>query len=81
MLKNKLHCDYKDFPCDLCKFTDEERRNTRQRIAEFSANKRLFESNGMLHNNLYFLVQCLTETIFDFPNNFYTICDVCSVKG
>ena len=78
---HKRDCAYINCPCDLCKNTEEVRRFTRERIKQYRARKRLIQSNGMLYNNLYFLVQCLTDTIFDFPNNSYTICDVCLVKG
>ena len=77
---HKQDCVYKDCQCNLCKNTEEERRQTAARIAIYRESKRLFESDGMFYNNLYFLVQCLTDTIFDSPNNSCTICDVCFVK-
>ena len=36
----------------------EERRHTAARIAIYRENQRLLESDGMLYNNLRFLVQC-----------------------
>ena len=53
---HKPYCDYKDCQCNLCLNTKEERCQTAARIAIYRESKRLFESDGMLHNNLYFLV-------------------------
>ena len=78
---HKQECVYKDCTCNLCMVAANLRRHTAARIAIYRENQRLLESDGMLYNNLRFLVQCWFNTIFDFLNNSYTICDARLVKG